>query len=239
VSDLRSLYIWVFRQTSRVFERLGLLEYLDRHASKSRRILWFRSLLSIGNLRSLVELDVPWWSLTAADAVDHFLGTRPDAKVFEWGSGASTFWLARRSAKVVSVEHDPEWARAIQESLPNNVTLHLIQPATTSESSSEFQSGRAGFTGLDFSSYVRAIETGSDSFDLIVIDGRARQACMHYATKHLAPGGLIVFDNARRRRYRPSLLAIQAKYRIAYYRGATPALPYPTTTALITQEPAC
>lgn len=42
-------------------------------------------------------------------------------------------------------------------------------------------------------------------FDLIDIDGRARVACLKYAIRYMASGGMTVFDNSGRNEYRRSI----------------------------------
>ena len=42
-------------------------------------------------------------------------------------------------------------------------------------------------------------------FDLVVVDGRARVACLQHAAKRLAPGGIVLFDDTQRPRYRAGL----------------------------------
>ena len=68
-------------------------------------------------------------------------------------------------------------------------------------------SAKEGHKGLDFAAYVHAIDDAGGPFDLIVIDGRAREACLRAAIPHLADNGLIVFDNTRRKRYREAIAA--------------------------------
>ena len=66
-------------------------------------------------------------------------------------------------------------------------------------------SAKPGHAGLDFSTYVAAIDGVDGAFDVIVIDGRAREACLQRAVTRLAPDGLIVFDNVDRQRYRDAI----------------------------------
>ena len=66
-----------------------------------------------------------------------------------------------------------------------------------------------------------------------MIDGRAREACLARAVDRLAPGGVIVFDNVDRRRYRDAIDALGDSVEVTTTRGLTPALPYPTRTALL------
>lgn len=108
----KALYVGGVRVARSGASAVGLLDWWDRRARQSRVSCWSRSLLSIHDLPDLVSLDVPWWTFDAADAVEGFLASRPAARVFEWGSGASTVWLAKRSGCVVSIEHDAAWAES-------------------------------------------------------------------------------------------------------------------------------
>ena len=213
---------------------VGLIGWLDRRAGKSRTALWLRSLLAIYDLRDLARLDVPWWTFKAADEVAEFLATRPEARVLEWGSGASTLWLARRAAQVTAIEHDPSWGADVESLAPGNVTL-LVEPPEPSRTPA-IPSAKPGFLGLDFTRYVRRIHEVGGVFDLSVVDGRAREACLREAEEHLAPGGLIVFDNVDRQRYLDAMAAA-TDLAVTITRGLTPCLPYPTRTALLRVRP--
>ena len=88
-----------------------------------------------------------------------------------------------------------------------------------------------GHGRLDFSRYVEQIDVVGGTFDLVVVDGRAREACLTAALPHLADNGLIVFDNSMRRRYRTAIAS--APVTEQEYRGLTPTLPYPDQTSLL------
>ena len=85
---------------------------------------------------------------------------------------------------------------------------------------------------FDFTEYVRSIESVGGPFDLIVVDGRARLACLDHARNHLAPGGRIVFDDIGRERYRPALRTTGLQAQVCV--GAKPSLPYRDATAIFT-----
>ena len=230
---MRSLYVALARLLRTALTTTGVVRLLETRSDRSRAALWARSLLAIYDLPALVRLDVPWWTFKASDEVQRFLRQRPDARVFEWGSGASTVWLAKRAASVVSVEHDASWAEAVRPWLPDNATLLVVRPDTLGGSGG-VPSGKRGFEGLDFTDYVAAINRAEGPFDLIVVDGRAREACLARALPHLSPEGIVVFDNAARRRYRSALDAVDGGRVVRWTRGLTPCLPYPDTTALVT-----
>lgn len=229
---MKRVYVTVMRATLAVLRAVGALALLDRWAGHSRRGLWVRSLFAIYDPSTLSRLDVPWWTFAASDEVARHLERTPDARVFEWGAGASTLWLARRAGTVLSVEHDPEWADSLSGMLPGNAAVRTVLPEPRTDAT-VVTSAKPGFTHLDFSDYVSAIDDTTGVFDLIVIDGRAREACLSRAIPRVAPGGLIVFDNVDRTRYRDAIAAAGDAVEVRLTRGLTPSLPYPTRTALL------
>lgn len=223
------VYVAAWRAGRRGLARTRLL---DRWARSPRRpVRHLRTMFAIHDVADMIALDLAWWSYAAIDAVDAHLAARAgQARVFEYGSGASTAWLARRSADVTSVEHDAGFAQVLRPLLPEHgVDLRVV----TAERSSApaVPSRRRGHEGLDFTRYVRAIDDTRGSFDLVVVDGRARVACVRAALPRLAQGGLVLLDNADRDEY--AAVVADPSLRVTIHRGATPCLPYPTSTALI------
>ena len=231
---MKAFYVWSTRALRSVLAATGLLALLDRAAGRSRRGLWVRSLLAVYDADDMFRLGVPWWTFDAIDVVDDFLRTRPQARVLEWGSGASTLWLATRAASVASIEHDAAWggrmARELSARDLDTVHLLVVEPR---RGAGGITSAKPGFEGLDFTAYADAVDRIEGDFDLIVIDGRAREACLVRALDRLADGGLIVFDNVDRARYRDAIEALGHRLRVTWTRGFTPSLPYPTRTAVI------
>jgi hypothetical protein len=201
--------------------------------------LFLRSLVAMRDPLRLAELDLPWWSFGAAEWADGFLHAREgEATVFEFGPGASTVWLARRCRQVTFVEHDPRWwptMQALTAGLPQVrgrlVEAGLMDGPAGDGGGPACQSGRLGHRGLDYTAYVAAIREAGGPFDLIVIDGRARVACLHEAIRHLKPDGAILFDNSDRSRYQAALA--DCGLDITRLSGLTPAAPYPTETAVL------
>jgi hypothetical protein len=230
---MKSGYVTAVRMLRRALAAIGLLALLDRWAARSRTGLWVRSLLSIYDLEDLLPYDVPWWTFKAGDEVAAFLASRPGARVFEWGSGASTAWLSRRAGSVTSVEHDAAWADLVQPVLPANAEVRVVAPTPATGRAGEELSLKPGFEGLDFADYVGAVDGTEGRYDLVVVDGRARGACFRRAITRLAPDGVLVFDNVDRERYREAIAASPVPVDVAWTRGLTPALPYPTRTALV------
>lgn len=230
---LRPFYVSVIRRVRVFTAKTGVLAFLEKHRGK-RPLLFVRSLFSIHDVVDMARLDLSWWTFSATAEIERFLLLRKGmANVFEYGSGASTIWLAKRARRVVYIEHDEQY-NAVVHSLTkglNNVSGMLIRPAIRYEGLIDAPSGRRGYENLDFAAYVAAIRDGGGPFDLIVIDGRARNSCLQEAVRHLKPDGVILFDNSRRTRYRTALEG--ADLRMRRFRGLTPTLPYPEETMIL------
>lgn len=197
---------------------------------------WVTSLTKVHDSLAIAELGVPWWTYRSIDIVDAWLSARPHPiRVFEYGSGASTLWLADRADEVVSVEHHPGFSEVMRPVLAGrkNVAFHMVEAQKSD--TAKVGSKKPGHDGLDFAEYVGTIDRVGGEFDLVVVDGRAREACMRAAIPHLAPGGIIVFDNSHRKRYE---VAIESSGLVERrLRGLTPTLPYPDQTSLLTKRP--
>lgn len=228
---LKKAYVGGVRMLRPVASATGLLAALERRSNESRSALWLRSLFAIYDIEDMTRLDLPWWTLAAVAEADKFLKSRKSPRVFEYGSGASTIWLARRAASVVSIEHDRDWHQIVSEQLTAypNASLRLIEPDRTPVPG--YLSEKKGWEGRSFHGYASSIDEEDGKFDLIVVDGRARSSCLAHALKRLAPDGLILFDNSGRKRYRDAICASNLSART--FRGATACLPYPDQTTLL------
>ena len=228
---LREAYVSGWRVARSAAEKTGLLERLDRAESRPARHA--RTMFAIHDVNDLSRLDLPWWTYPAIEEVDRFLGSRNgSARVFEYGSGASSVWLGRRAREVHSVEHSKAFVDFLAPVLGEvpAVSLRYVEAPQRGDLA-QVQSQRHGHAGLDFADYVRSIDDVGGPFDLIVIDGRARAACLRQAVKHLAGDGIIVFDNSNRSRYAEAILTSGLK--ATRYRGFAPCLPYQSETTLL------
>jgi predicted O-methyltransferase YrrM len=126
----------------------------------------------------------PYLPFLSQDAID-FLATliRPGLRVFEWGAGGSTIWLAQHGVELTSIEHSQEWVALVETILKElglTVDLQLIDTKQ----------------GTD--SYVNVIgEFPDEYFDLILSDGvdESRFFAPKAAVPKLKPGGWMVVDN--------------------------------------------
>jgi hypothetical protein len=128
---------------------------------------------------------------------------------FEFGAGGSTIFVASRVGHLSSIEHDGAWVREVQEAaarlgLANANVLHVEAPplpaATAVGDPDRYVSAQC--PGRSFRTYAEAIDHYPDEgFHFILIDGRARTSCFKHALPKLAPGGIIMLDNAERPDY--------------------------------------
>jgi hypothetical protein len=225
-------YARVIHALRRFLSRKGVLSRVDDWAKRSRWGLWFRSLFSVLDFHDFITLDTPWWTLRSGRRVRDFLLHTPQPRALEWGSGASTVWLAPFCDEVISIESDANWASSVAESIPPQVALVTPDIPRVSDNRA-VRSKRWGFRHLDFRHYVNAPDTLSGQFDLIVIDGRAREACFEKALGLLAPDGMILFDNTNRRRYRRVLSRHHDEIVVSRDIGLTPIVPWPTETSIL------
>jgi predicted O-methyltransferase YrrM len=161
----------------------------------------------------------PWLTFGAIRYLDARL--QRGMHVFEYGSGGSTIFFAERAADVVAVEHEPDWHRKVAHEVlaasRSNVRLLLMQPSSACEATASpddpdgYASIDRRFTGCSFRRYAAAIDAWpDDSFDVIIVDGRARPSCCKHAMPKLAPGGVIVLDNAERAHYAAAIRRLDA-----------------------------
>jgi predicted O-methyltransferase YrrM len=138
-----------------------------------------------------LELGMPWWSFGSVREVEKII--RKNMKVFEFGSGGSTIFLAERAAAVTFVEDEEGWAAAVRKEAQkrnlNNLEV-LVRPY-------DFFEGRE----FEASAYLNSLQ--EKSYDLIVVDGKeegvqVRDRCFWRAEAFIRKGGVIVVDDSYR-----------------------------------------
>jgi len=119
-------------------------------------------------------------------------------RVFEWGSGGSSVFLAKRCKELTTIEHDPDWFEQV-ETIINDQEIRnsqLLRREINLENEKEFLA----------SPYANALQS---THDVIVIDGEdhfgpesnwsARESCFLLAEQWVfKDGGLIIVDDSWR-----------------------------------------
>lgn len=231
---MKKSYVVFVRIAAKVAGSIGLLAWLEK--SDNRILVWLRSLFSIYDSTDLIHLDLPWWTFDAIEAVQLYISKHnSDVRVFEYGSGASTVWLAKRCTDVATVEHDLGFAQSMRPIFAEhrNITMAMITPEKLRNDTNAL-SQRKGYKSLGFDNYVNAINEVPGTFDIIVVDGRARTACLKKARERLSERGIIVFDNSNRQEYREAILNSGLNEQIL--RGLAPALPYFSQTSILSRR---
>jgi hypothetical protein len=204
----------------------------------------FRWLRSAGP-SYLLEEPSPWMTFDAIQVLDDHL--RPGMRVFEYGSGGSTLFWAKKEATVVSVEHDPLWFGSVHDRLKSSsaVDYRLVEPEPGVLASDgapgdplAYASDDERFRGSNFKRYVSQIDQFPEaSFDLVSIDGRARPSCIMHAAPKVKPGGILVLDNAERPYYLERTRRFIAVFEERVYPGVLPSTRHVSQTNIYRRLP--
>lgn len=165
---------------------------------------------------------IPSLALPAICFLDDYL--TKDMGVFEWGSGASTLFFEHRVRKLISIEHSAEWFDKVGEALEYRFEAigtkrHLLEP--TEGFDPDFASQQPGYDTVNFKDYITIIDAFSDSrFDVILVDGRARCACLKAAQPKLKPGGVLMLDDSARSIYQWAIADID--WPVRHFEGCIP-----------------
>ena len=162
---------------------------------------------------------LPWYTYAATAFLAKRVGQ--GLSVFEYGSGNSTRWWARRVSRVVACEHDAGWAQRLSADLPANVELmvHELKPD---------------------GAYCRAILQTTGAFEVVVIDGRDRNNCAIHTVERLADNGVIIWDNSDRQHYQPGFdFLAERGFRAIEFAGFGPASYVPWQTSIFYKDKNC
>lgn len=159
---------------------------------------------SLGGQSSPLQDELPWMTYAAISWLERFL--RPEMSVFEWGSGGSSAFFAKRARRVQSVEHDSAWHDSVVKTLETrgytNASVQLIEPVKGALTQSRYASSSPDYVDWCFERYASSIDAYADeSFDLVVVDGRARPGCIEHAIPKVKRGGFLLLDNSERAAY--------------------------------------
>ncbi|MBL7952454.1 MAG: hypothetical protein JNM62_12135 [Flavobacteriales bacterium] len=153
----------------------------------------------------------PWLTFPALDLLGDLV--KPTDRVFEYGGGGSTLYWMDHAAEVVTAEHHPEWFVALEKKMAAEregawTGHHIAAQSGTLVASPDpadpahYASSDPAYAGEHFRDYVQCIDRYADkSFDIVLVDGRARTSCVRHAIPKLKQGGLLILDNAEREHY--------------------------------------
>jgi hypothetical protein len=187
------------------------------------------------NQNDSLKFEIPWITFPAIQYLDRYLNR--SMKLFEYGSGGSTIFFSVRVNEVISVEHNVIWFRKLSNHLSEkkikNVKLKVIEPKPEENAEDIYTSGNDDYKTFSFKNYVVEIDQYPDEyFDIILIDGRARNGCFIHSLRKLKRGGLLVWDNSERPRYNVKFKEDLYPLRRMELPGPTPFSKYFTLTTV-------
>jgi predicted O-methyltransferase YrrM len=134
--------------------------------------------------RSTLDLRVPWLPFAVIDFLDTVVNL--NSTVFEYGGGGSTAWFADHAAQVTTVENDDDWYRMLESAMrkaDNATILHRYASPGAAD-------------------YAASIDKYDDElFDVVLVDGRQRIACVEHSMAKLKFGGVLILDDSDRPKY--------------------------------------
>ncbi|MEJ5961236.1 FkbM family methyltransferase [Pedobacter immunditicola] len=162
---------------------------------------------------------LPWVTYSFIDFIKDRLNK--EQKVFEYGSGSSTLFYAKRVSKVVSVEHDENWFNKIVRTKPANADMIF----TKLEKGGEY-SKKAALLG--------------EQFDIIIVDGRDRVNCCKESIHALSKQGVLVLDDSERKEYDEARFFLKDNgFKELSFSGISPGLFYFKATSVFYKTENC
>jgi len=216
------------------------LRYFLKNKDKLQAIADFKVWAKTTFLRKnlLSAGDILWLNFPALRWLEEYI--KPDMRVFEWGSGASTIYFLRKVRSLISIEHDLEWFKKVKAKIDDlsshNVQLRYI-PADHVSAHAQLAQGEAdlykssvlSFEGRFFYHYARSILDYPDaSFDIILVDGRARIGCLQLSRDKVKKGGAVILDDSDRKAYRSCMNLFNAEdWEVLNFYGPAPSSLWP------------
>ena len=164
-----------------------------------------------------LDAGMPWLAWSCIDWLEPRV--RPGMRVLEFGGGGSTLFFLLRDCVVTTVEGNRSWADELAQRtqpFPGRSDVRFV----------DSQSGSA----LLAAAYAAEGRDGAP-WDIILVDGAFRRACVEVARGSIAPGGLIIVDNTDLPEYaevKPELVLPGFRRRV--FRSLGFARVKPTTT---------
>ena len=162
---------------------------------------------------------IPWVTYAFIDFIKERL--HQNLTVFEYGSGNSTLFYAKRVKKVVSVEHDEAWYKKIVNEKAANAEMIFTKLVPNGE-------------------YSQKAKLLNEKFDVIIVDGRDRVNCCKYCVDALTEKGVLVLDDSERENYDEARVFLKSKgFKELSFSGISPGLFYNKATSVFYKTDNC
>jgi hypothetical protein len=133
---------------------------------------------------------IPWMNFPVVSILQERL--TKDLNLFEFGSGYSTLFYAKKVRAVISVEYDEKWLNIIKPQVPENVNIIFKREDVDGD-------------------YCRAIGETGEQYDVVIVDGRDRVNCLKQSMSALSSKGVILLDDSQRDRYQEGIVFVKSK----------------------------
>ncbi|NOX93688.1 MAG: hypothetical protein GXP04_00920 [Alphaproteobacteria bacterium] len=214
---------------------------------------WLRS----AEIKEAVDFEgpVPWYTYAAIDALKSIV--RPEMKVFEYGGGGSTLWWSNRASEIISVDHDAAWVKQTLPKLRPSDHFETItenaqcDPKIANQMAPYFELNlpikltgdpgkdrRRGLLDKEFLAYAGfLLKYPQGAFDIVSVDGMARNLTAWVAARQVSDNGFIIFDNSDRDDYSAGYEILhQAGFARIDFTSPGPINPYAWTTSIWTKS---
>ncbi len=162
---------------------------------------------------------VPWMNYQTINFIKERF--KKDFNMFEYGSGYSTIFYANIVNRITSIEYNIDWYNKIKNEIPNNAKL-IYENKFNSDC------------------YIFAVKNDDVLYDVIIIDGRSRVACLEACIDQLSERGVIFFDDSERDRYRKYFdIAYKRGFRSLDFQGIKPVEPELSCTTIFYRDGNC
>ncbi|PWS28134.1 FkbM family methyltransferase [Pedobacter yonginense] len=162
---------------------------------------------------------LPWVTYSFIDFIKDRINK--EQHIFEYGSGSSTIFYAKKAASVTSVEHDKSWFDMVKSTSPPNAEMIFCKLEKNGE-------------------YAQKASLINKKFDIIIVDGRDRVNCCKYSVEALSSNGVIVLDDSEREVYHPARIFLKEKgFKELSFSGISPGLFYEKATSVFYKADNC
>ncbi len=167
-----------------IYQRLYVLRHLQKLSMRNGAYL-----VETGYINSIKRKEpvnkkgkpIPWMNYSFIDFLEPRLNN--SMRVFEYGSGYSTLYLAERVQFVTSIEYDKEWFNKMREALIDKDNCEVFYYPTPEK-------------------YNVAIkEHGEETYDIIIVDGRDREECIKHVIPYLGDTGVVILDDSWKEKF--------------------------------------
>jgi hypothetical protein len=165
-----------------------------------------------------LDLELPWITVIAKNYIQEYLNKKQkcETRIFEYGSGGSSLFFLNNASEVVSAEHDEEWFNKVKNIIAQlniqgwegyffkaePIEKSLLSEKRDASNPDDYYSEDKNFKEFLFKNYASSIDKFQDNyFDIVLVDGRSRPACIKHSVNKVKKGGLLVLDNAEREYY--------------------------------------